>query len=80
MIARNEIKIGARIIEDDPEEAPEVPYKGIVADIKENGKGIYDYYAVVKLDPEAMKQKRISMVCPDGIMYCFPFAISLIPE
>lgn len=80
MIARNKISIGARIIEDDPEEPNVTPYKGTVTDIKESGKGDYDYFAIVRLDAEAMKQKRISAICPDGIMICFSFSISLLSE
>lgn len=80
MIARNEISIGARIIENDPENPSEHPYKGTVIDIAEHGKGAYDYYATIELDKESMEQPYIAMICPEGVMNCFSFAIDLLKD
>ncbi|WP_241159090.1 MULTISPECIES: hypothetical protein [unclassified Bacteroides] len=72
MIPKSQICIGARIVENDPEEQAPVPYKGKVIAIKETGKGEMDYFVRILLDDESMKQKRISLCCPDKIMICFP--------
>lgn len=72
MISRNQIHIGMRIVENDPEEQTPVPYRGKVIAIKETGKGEMDYFVRIELDEESMKQKRISLCCPDKIMICFP--------
>lgn len=72
MIPKSKIFIGARIVENDPEEQTPVPYKGKVIAIKETGKGEMDYFVRIRLDDESMKQKRISLCCPDKIMICFP--------
>ena len=77
MISKSQICIGARIVENDPEEQVPVPYKGKVITIKETGKGEMDYFVRIRLDDESMKQKRISLCCPDKIMVCFPGAIDL---
>ena len=77
MIPKSQICIGARIVENDPEEQAPVPYKGKVIAIKETGKGEMDYFVRIRLDDESMKQKRISLCCPDKIMACFPWAIDL---
>ena len=70
--------LGARIVENDPEEeTPVVPYKGTVTAIEETGKGELDYFVYIRLDDESMKQKRISLCCPDKIMTCFPWTIDL---
>ncbi|MCD8229904.1 MAG: hypothetical protein LUD70_22190 [Bacteroides ovatus] len=72
MISKSQICIGARIVENDPEEQVLVPYKRKVITIKETGKGEMDYFVSIRLDDESMKQKRISLCCPDKIMVCFP--------
>lgn len=72
MIFKSQICIGARIVENDPEEQVPVPYKRKVITIKETGKGEMDYFVSIRLDDESMKQKRISLCCPDKIMVCFP--------
>lgn len=72
MIPRSKIHIGARIVENDPEEQSSVPYRGKVIDIKETGKGEMDYFIRILLDDESMKQKRIALCCPGRIMVCFP--------
>lgn len=77
MISKNQIYIGARIVENDPEEQAAVPYRGKVIAIKETGKGEIDYVVRIELDDESMKQKRISLCCPDKMMICFPWAIDL---
>lgn len=77
MISKSQICIGARIVENDPEEQVPVPYKGKVITIKETGKGEMDYFVRIRLDDESMKQKRISLCCPDKIMTCFPWTIDL---
>lgn len=72
MIPRSKIYIGARIVENDPEEQSSVPYRGEVIAIKRTGKGEMDYFVCILLDDESMKQKRISLCCPDRVMVCFP--------
>ncbi|MFS2952556.1 transcription-repair coupling factor [Bacteroides xylanisolvens] len=70
MIPKSQMYLGARIVENDPEEeTPVVPYKGTVTAIEETGKGELDYFVYIRLDDESMKQKRISLCCPDKIMY-----------
>ena len=68
MIPKSQMYLGARIVENDPEE--ETP-------IEETGKGELDYFVYIRLDDESMKQKRISLCCPDKIMTCFPWTIDL---
>ena len=51
--------------------------KGTVTAIEETGKGELDYFVYIRLDDESMKQKRISLCCPDKIMTCFPWTIDL---
>ena len=58
MIPKSQICIGARIVENDPEEQAPVPYKGKVITIKETGKGEMDYFVRIRLDDESMKQKK----------------------
>ena len=72
MIPKSQIRIGVRIVENDPEERAPIPYKGKVIAIKETGKGEMDYFVRILPDDESMKQKRISLCCPDKIMVCFP--------
>lgn len=72
MIPKSHICIGARIVENDPEEQASIPYRGKVIAIKETGKGELDYFVRIELDDESMKQKRISLCCPDKVMICFP--------
>ena len=78
MIPKSQMYLGARIVENDPEEeTPVVPYKGTVTAIEETGKGELDYFVYIRLDDESMKQKRISLCCPNKIMTCFPWTIDL---
>ena len=90
MIPKSQMYLGARIVENDPEEeTPDVlldvhgkimsrdPNKGTVTPIEETGKGELDYFVYIRLDDESMKQKRISLCCPDKIMTCFPWTIDL---
>lgn len=72
MIPKSQIYIGAWIVENDPEEQAPIPYKGKVITSKETGKGEMDYFVCIQLDDESMKQKRISLCCPEKIMVCFP--------
>ena len=45
MIPKSQMYLGARIVENDPEEeTPVVPYKGTVTAIEETGKGELDYF------------------------------------
>ena len=77
-IPKSQMYLGARIVENDPEEeTPVVPYKGTVTAIEETGKGELDYFVYIRLDDESMKQKRISLCCPDKIMTCVTFSNSL---
>lgn len=77
MVPKKKIYIGARIVENDPEEPVSTPYRGRVIDIRETGKGEMDYYVLIRLDEESMRQPRVALCCPDGIMSCFPWAIDL---
>lgn len=77
MVPKKKIYIGAQIVENDPEEPVSTPYRGRVIDIQETGKGEMDYYVFIKLNEESMKQSRVALCCPDGIMSCFPWAIDL---
>lgn len=59
MIPKSQMYLGARIVENDPEEeTPVVPYKGTVTAIEETGKGELDYFVYIRLDDESMKQKE----------------------
>ena len=49
MISKSQICIGARIVENDPEEQVPVPYKGKVITIKETGKGEMGYFVRIRL-------------------------------
>ena len=78
MIPKSQMYLGARIVENDPEEeTPVVPYKGTVTAIEETGKGELDYFVYIRLDDESMKQKRISLCCQDNIITCLPWTIDL---
>ena len=58
MIPKSQMYLGARIVENDPEEeTPVVPYKGTVTAIEETGKGELDYFVYIRLDDESMKQR-----------------------
>ena len=48
MIPKSQMYLGARIVENDPEEeTPVVPYKGTVTAIEETGKGELDYFVYI---------------------------------
>lgn len=80
MIARKDLRIGDRIVGNDPEAPTDHPYKGTVTDICETGTGAYDYYATIDLDEESIQDPYIRRICPDGVMTCFPWAIDLLTE
>ena len=51
MIPKSQMYLGARIVENDPEEeTPVVPYKGTVTAIEETGKEELDYFVYIRLD------------------------------
>ena len=78
MIPKSQMYLGERIVENDQEEETTVvPNKGTVTANEETGKGELDYLVYIRLDDESMKQKRISLCCPDKIMTCFPWTIDL---
>ena len=52
------------------------PYKGTVTALCETGRNETDFYIVIKLDGESMRQPEISRCCPEGIMRCFPWTVS----
>ena len=53
MIPKSQMYLGARIVENDPEEeTPVVPYKGTVTAIEETGKGELDYFVYIRLDDD----------------------------
>lgn len=78
MIERKNINIGDRIVQNDPEEPTDTPYKGTVSEIQECGTGPYNYRVVINLDEESMQNPYVAMCCPDGIMVCFPWTIDLL--
>ena len=54
MIPKSQMYLGARIVENDPEEeTPVVPYKGTVTAIEETGKEELDYFVYIRLDDES---------------------------
>ncbi len=75
MIKRQDINIGDIVIENDPEEYTDNPFKGEVTAITETGKGDYDYYVRVKLDEASLCSRRISAIAQDGYMTAFGFHI-----
>lgn len=76
MIKRNDINIGDRIVENDPEDTVSEPYTGEVKEIHETGKGDFDYYVRVKLDEASLCSRRISAIDEDGYMTAFGFHIN----
>lgn len=72
MIRKEQVRIGMRIVGDDPESPESYPYKGTVTALCETGRNETDFYIVIKLDGESMRQPEISRCCPEGIMRCFP--------
>lgn len=74
------MRIGDRIIQNDPEETIGTPYKGTVIEIQECSLGSMDYRAVIELDDEAMLNPYIAACYPDGEMVCFPWTIDLLIE
>ena len=77
MVPKKKIYIGAQMVENNPEEPVSTPYRGRVREIHETGKGETDYYVFIRPDDESMKQPRVALYCPGGIMSCFPQAIDL---
>lgn len=77
MIRKEQVRIGMRIVGDDPESPESYPYKGTVTALCETGRNETDFYIVIKLDGESMRQPEISRCCPEGIMRCFPWTVSL---
>ena len=67
MIRKEQVRIGMRIVGDDPESPESYPYKGTVTALCET-----DFYIVIKLDEASMRQPEISRCCPEGIMRCLP--------
>lgn len=76
MIRKEQVRIGMRIVGDDPESPESYPYKGTVTALCETGRNETDFYIVIKLDEESMRQPEISRCCPEGIMRCFPWTVS----
>ena len=76
MIRKEQVRIGMRIVGDDPESPESYPYKGTVTSLCETGRNETDFYIVIKLDGESMRQPEISRCCPEGIMRCFPWTVS----
>lgn len=76
MIRKEQVRIGMRIVGDDPESPESYPYKGTVTALCETGRNETDFYIVIKLDGESMRQPEISRCCPEGIMRCFPWTVS----
>lgn len=72
MIRKEQVRIGMRIIGDDPESPESYPYKGTVTALCETGRNETDFYIVIKLDEVSMRQPEISRCCPEGIMRCSP--------
>lgn len=76
MIRKEQVRIGMRIVGDDPESPESYPYKGTVTALCETGRNETDFYIVIKLDEESMRQPEISRCCPEGTMRCFPWTVS----
>lgn len=76
MIRKEQVRIGMRIVGDDPESPESYPYKGTVTALCETGRNETDFYIVIKLDEVSMRQPEISRCCPEGIMRCFPWTVS----
>ena len=72
MIRKEQVRIGMRIVGDDPESPESYPYKGTVTALCETGRNETDFYIVIKLDGESMRQPEISRCCPEGIMRSVP--------
>lgn len=76
MIRKEQVRIGMRIVGDDPESPESYPYKGTVTALCETGRNETDFYIVIKLDGESMRLPEISRCCPEGTMRCFPWTVS----
>lgn len=76
MIRKEQVKIGMRIVGDDPESPESYPYRGTVTALCETGRNETDFHIVIKLDEASMRQPEISRCCPEGIMRCFPWRVS----
>lgn len=76
MIRKEQVRIGMRIVGDDPESPESFPYRGTVTALHETGRNEADFYIVIRLDEESMRQPEISRCCPEGIMRCFPWTVS----
>lgn len=76
MIKKEQVRIGMRIVGDDPESPESFPYRGTVTALHETGRNEADFYIVIRLDEESMRQPEISRCCPEGIMRCFPWTVS----
>ena len=50
MIRKEQVRIGMRIVGDDPESPESYPYKGTVTALCETGRNETDFYIVIKLD------------------------------
>lgn len=64
MIRKEQVRIGMRIVGDDPESPESYPYKGTVTALCETDRNETDFYIVIKLDGESMRQPEISRSVP----------------
>ena len=62
MIRKEQVRIGMRIIGDDPESPESYPYKGTVTALCETGRNETDFYIVIKLDEASMRQPEIKVL------------------
>ena len=75
MVEKHELTAGDRVIQNDPEEPTDNPFKGTVLSIETptHTPGS-PFWIKIQLDEEFRKQYRIQ--CPDGEMLCFPWQIN----
>jgi len=78
MVTREQVEPGVRIVENDPEEPNDNPYKGTVTGIEESGEGIF--LVAIDLDQEFMEKEHYQTMCPEGKMLCFPWAIDVLTD
>ena len=77
MIRKDEIELGTRVIQNDPEDPTDNPFKGTVVEILMLGDPpLKDFVVNIQLDEEAAEYYKT--ICPDGKMYCFPWQIDIL--
>lgn len=80
MISKNDIYVGARIINIDPEHPQTMKFKGTVQSITSIGEGEFYYTVAVLPDEEFRLLPGIIDNCYFGLTYCFAHQIVLLPD